>query len=77
VWLRIDAEARRADALAAEANLRGDAVSVLADDVRVLREQVKAAGKTPAAPDPSRAVDDLPARQGAGTDPQTRGPRGP
>jgi hypothetical protein len=77
VWLRIDAEARRADALAAQANLRGDAVSVLAGEVRVLREQVKAAGKTPAAPDPSRAVDDLPARQGAGTDPRTRGPRGP
>ncbi|MDV6290344.1 hypothetical protein R2F25_30515 [Streptomyces sp. UP1A-1] len=30
VWLRIDAEARRADALAAEANRRGDAVSTLA-----------------------------------------------
>ncbi|MFD4257704.1 collagen-like protein [Streptomyces sp. NPDC058534] len=62
VWLRIDAEARRADALAAEADLRGDAVSTLAGDVRVLREQVKAEGATPAAPDPARAVEDLPDR---------------
>lgn len=45
--------------LAGEANKRGDAVSVLADDVRVLRAQVKAAGETPAAPDPSQAVEDL------------------
>ncbi|EPH40836.1 collagen-like protein [Streptomyces aurantiacus] len=62
VWLRIDAEARRADALADEANLRGDAVAVLAGDVRVLREQIKAKGGTPAAPDPERAVEDLPDR---------------
>jgi hypothetical protein len=62
VWLRIDTEARRADSLAAEADLRGDAVSTLAGDVRVLREQIKADGKTPAAPDPSSAVADLPAR---------------
>lgn len=62
VWLRIDAEARRADQLASEADRRGDAVSTLAGDVRVLREQVKAEGKTPAAPDPAVAVDDLPAR---------------
>ncbi|WP_330349692.1 collagen-like protein [Streptomyces sp. NBC_00582] len=78
VWLRIDAEARRADALAAEANLRGDAVSVLAGDVRVLREQVKAEGKIPAAPDPSRAVDDLPARAEVPVPiPGPTGPRGP
>jgi hypothetical protein len=62
VWLRIDSEARRADALATEADLRGDAVSTLAGDVRILREQIKAEGKTPAVPDPSRAVEDLPAR---------------
>jgi hypothetical protein len=62
VWLRIDAEARRADALAAEADLRGGAVSTLAGDVRILREQLKAEGATPAVPDPSRAVEDLPAR---------------
>lgn len=62
VWLRIDAEARRADQLASEADRRGDAVSTLAGDVRVLRQQVKDEGKTPAAPDPAVAVDDLPAR---------------
>jgi type II secretory pathway pseudopilin PulG len=62
VWLRIDAEARRADALAAEADRRGDAVSVLAGDVRVLREQLQAQGQIPAAPDPARAVEDLPDR---------------
>jgi len=62
VWLRIDHEAQRADALAAEANRRGDAVTTLASDVRVLRAQIKAKGGTPAAPDPERAVDDLPGR---------------
>ncbi|MGW7197561.1 collagen-like protein [Streptomyces chryseus] len=78
VWLRIDAEAHRADALAAEANRRGDAVSVLAGDVRVLREQVKAEGKTPAAPDPARAVEDLPARAEVPVPiPGPAGPRGP
>jgi hypothetical protein len=78
VWLRIDAEARRAEALEAEANRRGDAVSVLAGDVRVLREQIKAEGKTPAAPDPSRAVADLPARAEVPVPiPGPAGPRGP
>ncbi|MFF4347521.1 collagen-like protein [Streptomyces sp. NPDC001530] len=48
--------------LADEANLRGNAVSTLAGDVRVLRAQVQAAGGTPKAPDPSKAVEDLPAR---------------
>ncbi|MEU1194913.1 collagen-like protein [Streptomyces sp. NPDC005813] len=48
--------------LADEANLRGNAVSTLAGDVRVLRAQVQAAGQTPKAPDPSKAVEDLPAR---------------
>ncbi|MFI7009957.1 collagen-like protein [Streptomyces sp. NPDC050145] len=62
VWLRIDAEAQRADRLGAEATRRGDAVTTLAQDVRVLREQVRAEGATPAAPDPSRAVEDLPDR---------------
>ncbi|HET9382258.1 MAG TPA: collagen-like protein [Streptomyces sp.] len=62
VWMRIDAEARRADALADEANLRGDAVSALAGDVRVLREQLKGEGATPAVPDPARAIEDLRAR---------------
>ncbi|WP_405991117.1 collagen-like protein [Streptomyces sp. NBC_00986] len=78
VWLRIDAEANRADALAAEANLRGDAVSTLAGDVRVLRAQITADGKTPAAPDPARAVDDLPARAEVPVPiPGPAGPRGP
>lgn len=48
--------------LSDEANLRGNAVSTLAGDVRVLRAQVQAAGGTPKAPDPSKAVEDLPAR---------------
>lgn len=61
-FIQIDREARRADQLAAEADLRGTAVSTLAGDVRALRQQVKAAGKTPVAPDPTRAVEDLPDR---------------
>lgn len=62
VWLRIDTEARRADAYGAEAVRRGDAVTTLAEDVRILRTQIQARGGTPAAPDPSRAVEDLPDR---------------
>ncbi|KUN92023.1 hypothetical protein [Streptomyces caeruleatus] len=45
--------------LADEADRRGVAVSTLAGDVRVLRAQVQAAGETPKAPDPSKAVEDL------------------
>ncbi|MER7153760.1 collagen-like protein, partial [Streptomyces lydicus] len=52
IWARITTEADRADQLAAEANRRGSAVTTLATDVRTLRAQVQAAGKTPAAPDP-------------------------
>jgi hypothetical protein len=48
--------------LANEANLRGQAVSTLAGDVRALRQQVKAAGKTPVAPDPTKAVPSLSSR---------------
>jgi hypothetical protein len=48
--------------LAREADLRGTAVSTLAGDVRALRAQVEAGGATPVAPDPSRAVEDLPDR---------------
>jgi hypothetical protein len=66
-WL--SSESRRADQLAAqaaeakaEADLRGTAVSTLAGDVRALREQVKAAGRTPVAPDPTKAVENLPDR---------------
>jgi outer membrane murein-binding lipoprotein Lpp len=62
VWLRIDAEQRRGDQLAAEANRRGAAVTTLAGDVRALRLQVQSAGRTPVAPDPTAAVHDLPAR---------------
>ncbi|MEU6372299.1 collagen-like protein [Streptomyces sp. NPDC046909] len=59
LWARIDAGDRRADELQAEADARGKAVSTLAQDVRELRAQVEAGGGTPAAPDPSEAVDDL------------------
>lgn len=45
--------------LADEADRRGTAVSTLAGDVRVLRAQVQAAGETPKAPDPSKAVENL------------------
>lgn len=69
VWGRIDAADRTADRLAAEnaqtkteADKRGSAVSTLAGDVRALRAQVRAEGKTPVAPDPARAVANLPDR---------------
>lgn len=61
VWLLVD-RAELADRLEAEANLRGSAVSTLAGDVRALRAQVQAEGKTPVAPDPTSAVEDLPDR---------------
>lgn len=61
-WHRIDASDQRASQLAAEADLRGNAVTVLAGDVRALREQVKSTGETPVAPDPTTAVEDLPDR---------------
>ena len=62
IWARIDAETQRADQLAVEADRRGQAVSTLAADVRELRTQVRSEGETPVAPDPSEAVEDLPAR---------------
>ena len=62
IWQRIDAGDRRANELATEADLRGTAVSTLAGDVRALRQQVKAKGETPVAPDPTKAVEDLPDR---------------
>ncbi|WP_406457140.1 collagen-like protein [Streptomyces sp. NBC_01622] len=62
VYVRVQAETRRGDQLAAEADLRGTAVSTLAGDVRVLRAQITAKGGTPAAPDPTKAVKDLPDR---------------
>jgi hypothetical protein len=62
LWHRIDSSDRNYAAAAAEANKRGDAVSTLAGDVRALRAQVQARGGTPVAPDPTKAVDNLPAR---------------
>ncbi|MCX5052777.1 collagen-like protein [Streptomyces sp. NBC_00474] len=59
LWARIDAGDRRADQMQDEVDRRGMAVSTLARDVRALRAQVRAGGGTPAAPDPSEAVDDL------------------
>lgn len=61
-FLQIDRAQHRGDQLAAEADLRGGAVTTLATDVRTLRSQLQAAGKTPSAPDPSNAVPDLPDR---------------
>lgn len=61
-FLQIDKAEHRADQIAAEADLRGSAVSTLATDVRQLRSQLQADGKTPVAPDPSSAVEDLPDR---------------
>nr|WP_206326499.1 collagen-like protein [Streptomyces sp. N502] len=60
VWLQGQ---QQVDRLAAEADRRGEAVSTLASDVRVLRAQVQAAGQTPRAPDPGQAVEDLPSRE--------------
>lgn len=78
VWHRIDTEQRRADALATEADRRGTAVTTLATDVRTLRMQLQAAGKTPAAPDPSRAIQNLPARAAVPVPiPGPPGPTGP
>lgn len=57
-----DVATLRADSAVEEADLRGKAVSTLAGDVRALRAQVEAEGGTPIAPDPTTAVDDLPAR---------------
>lgn len=74
-FLLIDREASRADALADEADLRGEAVSTLAADVRALRSQVKGEGETPVAPDPSQAVEGLPDR--AEVPVPIPGPRGP
>lgn len=62
LWARQETADREAQQLAAEADLRGTAVSTLATDVRKLRAQITADGKTPVAPDPSKAVDNLPDR---------------
>jgi hypothetical protein len=60
--LLIHREADAREEIAREADLRGLAVSTLVSDVRALRAQVEAEGKTPVAPDPTSAVKDLPAR---------------
>jgi hypothetical protein len=60
-WVLVD-RSRINDQLSNEANLRGQAVSTLAGDVRALRQQVKAGGETPVAPDPTKAVKNLPDR---------------
>lgn len=62
LWARVDGSDRKAEQLATEADLRGTAVSTLATDVRRLRTQLKSEGKTPVAPDPTAAVNDLPDR---------------
>lgn len=59
---RIVSEASARKDAVTEANRRGQAVSTLAGDVRALREQVKARGGTPVAPDPAKAVPSLSAR---------------
>ncbi|MGD6749165.1 collagen-like protein [Streptomyces sp. BH105] len=61
-FLQIQRAEGRADQLAAEADRRGTAVTTLATDVRTLRSQLQAAGKKPKAPDPAKAVKDLPDR---------------
>ncbi|WP_051878016.1 hypothetical protein [Streptomyces sp. NRRL B-24720] len=61
-FLQIDRAQQRGDQLAAEADRRGNAVTTLATDVRTLRSQIQAKGGTPAAPDPAKAVEDLPDR---------------
>ncbi|MFD5731182.1 collagen-like protein [Streptomyces sp. NPDC058368] len=62
LWARIDTADRKAKDLATESDLRGNAVSTLATDVRKLRTQLKADGKEPVAPDPTKAVSNLPDR---------------
>ncbi|WP_233534364.1 collagen-like protein [Streptomyces murinus] len=74
VYLLVDRD-HMANQLAAEANRRGTAVSTLAGDVRALRAQVQAEGKTPVAPDPTKAVSNLPAR--AQVPVPIPGPQGP
>jgi len=78
VYVRVQAESNRANELADEANLRGNAVATLAGDVRALRQQVQAAGKTPVAPDPTKAVANLPDRAAVPVPiPGPPGPPGP
>lgn len=85
-FVLIDREIEARKQVATEADLRGEAVSTLAGDVRALREQVKSEGGTPVAPDPGQAVEDLPERaevpvplpgpSGPAGDPGSPGPSG-
>jgi hypothetical protein len=83
--LQIRHQSSRSDELAAnlqqtrsEADLRGTAVSTLATDVRRLRAQVQAAGRTPVAPDPAKAIAALPDRTAVPVPvPGPPGPPGP
>ncbi|MDX2513818.1 collagen-like protein [Streptomyces stelliscabiei] len=58
-FLLIERESNAREQATVEANLRGEALSVVAGDVRALREQVLGEGKVPVAPDPTKAVEDL------------------
>lgn len=58
-FLLIEREAGLREQATVEADLRGEALSVVAGDVRALRAQVEAGGETPVAPDPTKAVEDL------------------
>ncbi len=71
----IHREATAREQVAHEADLRGAAVSTLAGNVRELRAQIQAAGKKPVAPDPAKAVEDLPDR--AAVPVPRPGPSGP
>lgn len=64
-WAQHQRDVQHVDQLAAENDLRGDAVSTLTGDVRALRAQVQAIGGTPVAPDPATAVPHLPDRTAA------------
>lgn len=75
LWARFGQYEAEADQLSAEADRRGTAVSTLAGDVRRLRTQIEEDGKTPVAPDPSKAVKNLPQR--AQVPVPIPGPRGP
>lgn len=58
-FLLIEREAGLREQATVEADLRGEALSVVAGDVRALRAQVEAGGETPVAPDPTKAIEDL------------------
>lgn len=78
IWARLDSEVAYREQATAEADLRGEAVSTLAADVRQLRSQLQGLGETPDAPDPSKAVEDLPDRAEVPVPiPGPRGPSGP